>query len=70
MTTTTARTLCATNISRSRSTLRQKISLAFAVARQRNALSRLDDFRLNDLGITPSEAAREIRRSFWDVRKA
>jgi len=53
--------------SRSRVKLGKKISLAFAAARQRNALSRLDDFRLNDLGITATEAARESRRAFWDI---
>jgi uncharacterized protein YjiS (DUF1127 family) len=34
-------------------------------ARQRNALARLDDAMLRDIGITRSEAAREWEKPFW-----
>ena len=33
--------------------------------RQRRALARLDDRRLDDVGITHSEAVREIAKPFW-----
>ena len=34
-------------------------------ARQRNALARLDDRALRDIGITRAEAAREWEKPFW-----
>jgi uncharacterized protein YjiS (DUF1127 family) len=34
-------------------------------ARQRDALARLDDAMLRDIGITRAEAARECERPFW-----
>lgn len=34
-------------------------------ARQRNALARLDDRDLRDIGITRVEAARECGKPFW-----
>ena len=39
----------------------------FDLARSRRALARLDDARLEDLGITPMEADTEARRPFWDI---
>ena len=38
-----------------------------ALRRQRIALSRLDDHRLRDLGITRAEAEREAARPMWDA---
>lgn len=35
------------------------------LARQRRALARLDDARLDDLGLTRQEALREARRPLW-----
>ena len=35
--------------------------------RQRQALSRLDDRALADIGVTPSEAHSEAKRPVWDV---
>ncbi len=34
---------------------------------QRQALNRLDDRALNDIGLTRAEAEAEARRSIWDV---
>ena len=34
-------------------------------ARQRNALARLDDRDLRDIGITRADAAREYEKPFW-----
>ncbi len=36
-------------------------------ARQRRALSRLDDRMLNDIGLTREQVTRELGRPFWDV---
>jgi uncharacterized protein YjiS (DUF1127 family) len=36
-------------------------------ARQRNQLAQLDSRMLRDIGITPSEAARECDKPFWRV---
>ncbi|MBI1416318.1 MAG: DUF1127 domain-containing protein [Limimaricola sp.] len=38
-----------------------------AVARQRRALRELDDARLNDIGLSPRQAAAEAARPVWDV---
>lgn len=38
-----------------------------AISRQRNQLANLDDAALRDIGVTPSEAAKEARRLPWDV---
>lgn len=37
------------------------------VAAERRRLARLDAEQLADMGISPSEAAREAARPFWDV---
>jgi uncharacterized protein YjiS (DUF1127 family) len=37
------------------------------LARQRRALARLDDARLEDIGLTREEALSEARRPVWDV---
>lgn len=39
----------------------------FALAKQRRALSRLDDAALQDLGLTRADVAHEIKRAAWDV---
>ena len=36
-------------------------------ARQRRALSRLDDRMLRDVGLTREQVMRELGRPFWDV---
>ena len=36
-------------------------------ARERAALTRLDDAALDDIGVTRAEAEREAARAFWDV---
>jgi uncharacterized protein YjiS (DUF1127 family) len=35
--------------------------------RSRTALAELDDHLLEDIGLTPREAAREARKALWDV---
>ncbi len=40
------------------------------VSRQRRALADLDDHLLDDIGITRSEAAREIAKPFWRQSQA
>jgi len=54
---------CAANAPKSRISL----SLIIAVWAERRVLSRLDESRLNDLGFTSAEAAREAARPFWDL---
>lgn len=44
-----------------------RFTKARALARQRRALSQLDDARLADLGLTRTEVAQELTRSAWDV---
>ena len=57
-------------ISRSRGTARLPfITTAFTVWTQRRALAKLDDARLNDLGISPQAATIEAARPFWDLPK-
>ena len=49
------------------------IAIAFAVtlakwaqnARSRQALSRLDQHHLRDIGLTPDQARTEVERKFW-----
>lgn len=43
----------------------QVVGLWIERSRQRRALMHLDDWLLNDIGITRSEAAREIAKPFW-----
>ncbi len=38
-----------------------------ALRRQRQRLSNLDEHLLNDIGVTPTEAFVESRKSAWDV---
>ena len=45
----------------------QLLSKLFSVQRTRQHLSRLDNHALQDLGLTPREAAEEANRSIWDV---
>ena len=55
------------SLSRRRATARVTLSSLFGLARSRQALARLDDTRLKDLGITPMEAETEASRPFWDI---
>jgi uncharacterized protein YjiS (DUF1127 family) len=43
----------------------QVVGLWIERSRQRRALMHLDDWLLDDIGITRSEAAREIAKPFW-----
>lgn len=43
------------------------LSDILALFRQRRALAQLDDTRLDDLGLTRSDAEAEARRPVWDV---
>ena len=43
------------------------LALMLAHGRERAALSRLDADALADLGIAPSDAAREAARPIWDL---
>lgn len=38
-----------------------------ALYRQRQALARLDDAALMDIGLTRAEAEKEAKRPFWDA---
>lgn len=52
----------------SRSSVRSTpIATFFAVWQERRALAKMDDARLRDLGISPTEAAREAARPIWDL---
>lgn len=42
-----------------------RIARANAHYRQMQTLQRLDDHLLRDVGITPSDVRREVRRSIW-----
>lgn len=44
-----------------------RIETILAVWRQRRCLAQLDASRLEDIGVTAREAAREAARSVWDV---
>ncbi len=44
-----------------------KVADFFAISRQRNALAKLDDDALRDIGLTRSEAMTEAARPAWDV---
>jgi uncharacterized protein YjiS (DUF1127 family) len=46
------------------------LSQAFTVWRQRRHLEKLDVTRLNDLGLTESQALRETMRPIWDLPRA
>lgn len=41
-----------------------------AVWRQRQHLARLDSHLLDDIGVTPAEAAAEVARPIWDAPAA
>ena len=43
----------------------RKLYLWIARGEQRHDLARLDEHLLNDIGVTPSEAAREAAKPFW-----
>ena len=43
---------------------------AFKVRRERQALSRLSDHELADIGLTREQAWDEAARSFWDLPKS
>lgn len=45
----------------------RRIARAMAVARERRALSRLDEHLLRDVGLTRDAARREANRDAWDV---
>lgn len=51
------------------STARKTLSLAdlLELGRQRRALAKLDSRSLQDMGLSPREAAKEARRPLWDV---
>ncbi len=53
--------LAALPVARKRHSLADMLDLA----RQRQALARLDDARLHDLGLTRQDALREARRPLW-----
>jgi uncharacterized protein YjiS (DUF1127 family) len=52
---------------RRRPGLFKTLTLLLAARRQRQALGRMDDSRLADIGLSRSEALEESRRSFWDA---
>lgn len=52
---------------KARRSLKDRIALAFALMRQRRALSKLDDAVLSDIGISRNAADSEARRPFWDA---
>lgn len=43
------------------------LSHVLGVWRQRQALSRLDDAALRDIGLTREDARAEVRRPLWDA---
>jgi uncharacterized protein YjiS (DUF1127 family) len=43
------------------------VQTASILSRQRRALAALDDFRLEDLGLTRAEAEAEAARPMWDT---
>jgi uncharacterized protein YjiS (DUF1127 family) len=44
-----------------------RLRAAFAVRAERRRLAELDDSRLQDLGLTRSDASAEAARPLWDV---
>lgn len=50
-----------------RTGLLARLARAYGIWRQRQALRRLDDLRLRDLGISRAEAEAEARRPIWDA---
>ncbi len=53
--------------SRQRFSFIRFIALALRAFRQRRQLSKLDNRRLRDIGVTREEAAKEAGRHVWDV---
>lgn len=51
----------------SRTPIHRFITRAYAVWHSRRALSQLTAAQLEDVGITPEQAAEEVRRPVWDV---
>jgi len=43
------------------------VALALTVHRERRALARIDRHALADLGISVSDASKEVARPFWDL---
>jgi uncharacterized protein YjiS (DUF1127 family) len=60
-----------TQISRRQPALRQGLFSGllhlFAVRRSRNTLAALDDKALKDIGLSRSDVAEEVNRTFWDA---
>ena len=52
---------------KTRKTGRYTFLAAYSLWRERRALSRLDAHLLRDIGKSPSEAAYEAARPFWDA---
>lgn len=52
---------------RRRASLVTLLTAVLATARQRRQLAEMDADRLNDLGLTPTEALTEAVKPFWDV---
>ncbi|MBJ3777209.1 DUF1127 domain-containing protein [Acuticoccus mangrovi] len=44
-----------------------RLGLALGLFGERDALSRLDDAALRDIGVSRADAEREAGRPFWDV---
>lgn len=47
--------------------IRDRVMLGLAARRQRQALARLDEARLHDIGLDRATAEAESRRPAWDV---
>jgi uncharacterized protein YjiS (DUF1127 family) len=45
----------------------RRLTVAFAVARERHALMALSDDTLKDIGLSRADAYREGTRPFWDL---
>jgi len=46
---------------------RPRLMRYLAVWQQRRALANMTPERLDDLGLSRADAAREVRRPFWDI---
>ena len=44
-----------------------RLSLAYRVYRERQALLSLDERGLRDIGVSGADALREASRAFWDI---